>query len=481
MPRQPKQEKTSITVVVNGVPVTVTLCPPSGRRKSWYAYWTGLTYSKSTGQRHLKDAITTVENMVRNGGTKETLADSVLSDAEFDKIQRRHFLEKKHDDERMKRSEKSFECCMEAITAFRTISGLQPISIATPDDCERFQVEASKKPKNWRAKHRSERDKKEEKTQDDMPLISPNTVIKWSVALQAAFERANRNGGRKCVRGVVPEKRLLSENPWRKFTWIEGRKAQVRQFNGDELLSLLEHLEQRWAGVTVATLVAKTFLWSWGRKSEIVGLRWDDLREVGDEIHFEVVGKWAVDKWFRIPKPLYEELEATRIGSPFVFAAYNPQLREFYEQSRRPWQVNRVAATFNPTNLADWFYERVKEWSEALPNGSACVHVFRKTALQYARAGEDLNRQVAADARLGEKVMMTHYAKETDEEMRQKSNRTYWRIAASLPRHVAIRYGFEEPPTQSLQERLKAAIDAQNWDLANSLTAELAKRSRTAG
>lgn len=478
MPRKPKQEKTTINVVVDGVAVAVTLHPPTKQRRSWYAYWSGLIYSKSTGQRHLKDAIATAENMVRNGGKKETLADSVLSDDEFDEIQRRHFLEKKRDSAKRKRSQKSYDCCMEAISAFRAITGLKPITTATPDDCEQFQIEASHKPKNWRANHKQEH---EDETRDDTPLISPNTVLKWSSALQAAFERANQNSGRKCVRGVVEEKKLLSENPWRKFTWIEGRETQVRQFDGEELLSLLTHLEQRWAGVSVATVVAKTFLWSWGRKSEIVGLRWDDLREVGEEIHFEIVGKWGVDKWFRIPKPLCEELKTVRIASPFVFAAYNLQLREFYRQSRQPWQVNRVAEDFNPTNLGDWFYERVKEWSEALPNGSACVHVFRKTALQYARAGEDLNRQVAADARLGERVMMTHYAKETDEEMRQKSNRTYWRIAASLPRHVAIRYGFEESPAQSLEDRLKAAIEAQNWDLAHSLTAELARRGRSAG
>ena len=40
MPRKPKLEKTAITVVVNGTPVTVTLHPPTGTRRSWYVYWT---------------------------------------------------------------------------------------------------------------------------------------------------------------------------------------------------------------------------------------------------------------------------------------------------------------------------------------------------------------------------------------------------------------------------------------------------------
>lgn len=55
-----------------------------------------------------------------------------------------------------------------------------------------------------------------------------------------------------------------------------------------------------------------------------------------------------------------------------------------------------------------------------------------------------MNRQVAADARLSEGVMMTNYVKETDEQMRAKSNRMYRRILASLDLKVAQRYGHVE-------------------------------------
>src|SRR5205807_1893193 len=51
-------------------------------------------------------------------------------------------------------------------------------------------------------------------------LISPNTVLKWSRTLQAAFQRVNRSAGKKCVRGVVAEAKLITENPWAQFTWI---------------------------------------------------------------------------------------------------------------------------------------------------------------------------------------------------------------------------------------------------------------------
>jgi integrase len=228
--------------------------------------------------------------------------------------------------------------------------------------------------------------------------------------------------------------------------------------------------------VTVAPAVAKVCLWSWGRKSEVMGLRWDQLRSVAGEHHFEIVGKWGVDKWFRIPDRLYRELLALKTDSPYVFGMYKRQLRRFHERGPRPWLAQRVSDEFEPDNLGDWFYERVQEWSEGSPDGRAYLHVFRKTSLQYARSGEDLNRQVSADARLGEGVMMTSYVRETDEEMRAKSNRTYRRIAASLPPEVARRYGHEGEAIDPLVQRLQDAVARQEWGLVSRITAELQGR-----
>ena len=90
-----------------------------------------------------------------------------------------------------------------------------------------------------------------------MPCYSPNTVVKWSVALQAAWERVCRTAGKKCVRGIVEETKLLTENPWRQFTWIEGYARPIRQFDGEELLRLLDYLDQKWSGCQVASLVRR--------------------------------------------------------------------------------------------------------------------------------------------------------------------------------------------------------------------------------
>jgi len=300
-------------------------------------------------------------------------------------------------------------------------------------------------------------------------------VLKWSRSLQAAFERANRNATkRKCIRGVVDEKKLQTENPWNQFPWIEGKERPIRQFDGEELLAFLDHFENKWAGITVATALARVFLWSSGRRLEMASLTWPHLRMIGPEYHFHVVGKWGIEKWFRVPDGLHRELLSLRTDSPFVFSVYPDQVRRFYQQS--PWHgpAKNVEQAFSPENLANWFYKKIVRWSKSLAKGHATTHIFRKTSLQYARSGEDINRQVAADARVSETVLMKNYVKETDEQMRAKSNRTYDRIMASLSPEVARRYGHVELKPKPLEEQIQAAVAARDWPLAAKLTAERA-------
>jgi hypothetical protein len=125
-------------------------------------------------------------------------------------------------------------------------------------------------------------------------------------------------------------------------------------------------------------------------------------------------------------------------------------LLSFLDYLEQNWTGIKVAPMVSPVNLGDWFYERVRQWSESQLDRPACVHMFRKTTLQYALAGENVIQQVADDARLGAGVMMTNYAEERDLEMREKSNRTFRRIAASLPLNVAQRYGHRLSAEQSI-------------------------------
>lgn len=254
-----------------------------------------------------------------------------------------------------------------------------------------------------------------------------------------------------------------------------GRDRPIRQFDGNELISLLDYLDARWKGVPIGATTMKIFLWSACRKLEVTGLIWDSLRLLDNECHFEITGKWGIEKWFRIPESVYQELLYFRTTSPFVFAAYNNQLRHFH--AGNPNWLRNIRPEFSPREYARWIYQRVKEWSITNPKGPAFVHVFRKTTLQYARQGEDINQQIARDTRVSESVLMTNYVKETDEEMRQRSNRTYRRISASLPTEVARRYGHVEEIGSELENRLRIALSMKNWPLVSQIAAQLEIRS----
>ena len=81
---------------------------------------------------------------------------------------------------------------------------------------------------------------------------------------------------------------------------------------------------------------------------------------------------------------------------------------------------------------------------------------------------------VAQDARLSEGVMMTNNVMELDEEnFRQRSNRTYHRILAALPLEVANRYGYSPTTLDRLEEQVRAAVGAKDWDKAAKLSQQL--------
>ena len=99
----------------------------------------------------------------------------------------------------------------------------------------------------------------------------------------------------------MPPERLLKSNPWHRFTWIQAPTKKIEQLKGEDLLKLLQQFRKAWPGVTAAESMLKVYVWSWARREEVAGLKWEDLRIVGDEFHFDTVGKWGVEKWFRIP------------------------------------------------------------------------------------------------------------------------------------------------------------------------------------
>ncbi|WP_166820099.1 hypothetical protein [Thalassoroseus pseudoceratinae] len=472
MPRKPKKEKKQITIIVGGVPRSVTMHPPSGREKSWHVYWKGLPTRRATKERDFDAAVQAVERMLSNGGQLPDSKFASMSDDEFVEIQRRHF-------KRTNAAPETLNGCLEAISAFQQITGVSPISLATADDCSRFQDEAVKLPKIWRVQYASDKQREKKLSDDTIKRLSVDTVLKWSTALQAAFERASVNAGKKCIRNVVAPEKLLTGNPWKDFNWIENNNpVDVRQFDPDELLSVLNYFEQNFSTVTVAPLLAQTFLWSYARRREISSLKWSELRLTADEVHFDIVGKWGVRKWFRIPSRLYEDLLRIKTEGDYVFGAYPQQLRQHYLDYGHKGHAGRVRTDFDPSNFGDWFYHRIADWSESLPNGSACVHVFRKTGLQGAVDGEAENEKIAEDACVNVRVMTTHYTKEKERQLRAKSNRMFERIATSLPTEVLIRYGYTPRVIDPLVAKLEQAYRQEDWAEVERLSGELRRRDQ---
>jgi hypothetical protein len=132
---------------------------------------------------------------------------------------------------------------------------------------------------------------------------------------------------------------------------------------------------------------------------------------------------------------------------------------------------------FDVYNAGHWFYERVREWS----GGAACIHMLRKTVLQYARAGEDASRSLAKDALVSAGVMMTHYVNEEGLQCRASSNAMFERLCLSMKPEVARAFGHAPSSTVVLEQKVRDAISSRNWPLAGEIASKLAKQDRHAG
>ena len=141
-----------------------------------------------------------------------------------------------------------------------------------------------------------------------------------------------------------------------------------------------------------------------------------------------------------------------------------------------------MSRDYTPKAIGWWFHTKLGSWTSETGRKHATHHAFRKTALQFARRGEDRNEAVAHDARISRAVMVRHYVDETDEELRQGSNRTYYRLLAGLSPEVAKRFGYDVGSEPSeLQIRLQIAVNSQDWKTAGEIAQQLAARQDKKG
>lgn len=164
--------------------------------------------------------------------------------------------------------------------------------------------------------------------------------------------------------------------------------------------------------------------------------------------------------------------------SPFVLAAYSPQLRKHYEALSNRLFASNVSEEFVPRSFVDWFQERLGDWAAAEQRPHAYPHVFRKTALKRARIGEDRLQEVADDAKLTASVLIKHYAPDDDDLMRQASNRG----CSCVSRRACPSMFSEVRPHRRAGQRRpggpgQEGVGDRRLGAAPVLSAELAKRN----
>ena len=262
MGRKAKRTKRTITVVVNGAVIPVILHPPPPRGglgtpigpASWPA---------SPPARQISSGRPCRREYGTERWKRPCLAETLLSDEEFEAIQRGPTTTESKT-RRPRRGRRNRWNPAWKPSPHSGHHGISPMTLANPDDLPPSSGRhlASQ---SWRLRYPKARKK-------GVNRYSPHTVLRWSRSLQAAFERANINGGKKCIRGVVANDKLLTANPWRAFTWIEGADKPIRQFTADELGSILDYFGSEWQEMSVAPAAAKSFLWLWCRLSELVNL-----------------------------------------------------------------------------------------------------------------------------------------------------------------------------------------------------------------
>jgi len=378
---------------------------------------------------------------------------AILSWEDWDAIQVAHTASRAEKDRT--RAERTLEECRKAQRLFIAVTGADSASSVDADLVGRFQLECPKRISKFRRPY------------------GRTTVYKTLSHMSASFNRCDRNSGKKCVRGVVPSERLLEANPFEQIQWVQPDAKPIRQFDRGELKSLFG-----WkfiGGCPLLSLFAKVSLWACGRLEEMTELRWDWLDSEGYITIPGMKAKWGKGKTFRIPNDLAAELHSYRNGSPFVWAGYVEQLRDFHKTTGHGASALKVKA-FAPQRLRVSFQKWIAAWAKAGKAGRGLSHhAFRRTGLQWSREGQ--LRATEGDYAKAANVSLNVADKSyTTKPQRLWADLAYRNIAGELvpDQELAERMGLGpvSAPTVAV-EAVKAAMGRNDFDEAARLLAHL--------
>ena len=136
MGRKRKLDKQTITVVVNGTAIPVILHPPVPPRSSWYAYWPGLGREPFHRPERLRGGRPRCAGHAWEWGETGNAGRCCPHPTKNLRRFNGGTTVRKRTPDAQLRAQKSLKGCLDAISAFRQVTGITPIALATPDDCE---------------------------------------------------------------------------------------------------------------------------------------------------------------------------------------------------------------------------------------------------------------------------------------------------------------------------------------------------------
>lgn len=235
---------------------------------------------------------------------REKQEKAVLTWEEWDAIQVRHFAKKKN----QKGAVKTLEECRKAQRLFIKFTGADSASTVDADMAENSMHECggtqSKLGENYTA----------------------NGIRKTLSHMSASFNRCRRTAGKKCVRGVVAQGKLLMVNPYEEVQWVEADDPDPRHFNRDELRAFLN-----WKYLAACPWPPSS---PRHRSGQGAASKKCTLFDWIDREGFVTIpdgeAKWAKGRVIRLPATLLADMGRFRTAAPYVWAGYVDQLRAYH-------------------------------------------------------------------------------------------------------------------------------------------------------
>lgn len=453
----------SMTVEKDGQILTVYLHPPGTFRNPNYWAWTCKKVNINGRSLKVGTFAEAKERVfawfkaepIREERVRQERA--ILSWDDWEAIQVDH-TSKRTTKDRV-RAERMLTECRKAQRLIVAITGAEHASAVDADTVGRFQIECRIRISKYGRPY-------------------GNTTIRKTLAhLSASFNRCNRKAGKKCVRGVVVADKLLDGNPFEQVQWVEADDKPVRQFTVEQLKSFFG-----WKIIghcPLISLFAKTSLWACGRLEEMTELRWDWVDSAGYISIPDDAAKWGKGKAVRVPPAFLAELQRHRSDSPFVWAGYVEQLRDYHLTRGHRASAHKLKG-FAPQRLRVTFQKWIAEWGDdSKATDGLSHHNFRKTGLQWSRENQlrSTEGDFARAANVTLDVAKKHY---TTTPQRIWADLVFRNIASELGKdeELAVMMGFEKATAPiTPMDAVQAAINAGDWDEA----ARLLKRLKESG